>query len=139
MDALVSAVLPPGWQWARLDDVCDICDYEREPVKREDREARCAGKSDRDLVPHYRATGQADWIDTARSAGPAILLGEDGAPFLEAGKAKAYRVDGPYWVNNHAHIPRPRDPRLEGVILHQLNILDYTQFVSGTTRLKLTS
>lgn len=139
MDALVSEGLPPGWQWARLDEVCDICDYEREPVKREDREARCAGRLERDLIPYFGATGQAGWIDTARSSGPAILLGEDGAPFLDPGKAKAYRVSGRYWVNNHAHILRPRDPRLEGTILHQLNILDYTQFVSGTTRLKLTS
>lgn len=139
MDGLVNDALPQGWQWARLDEVCDICDYEREPVKREHRDARCADKPVGDLIPYYGATGQAGWIDTARSTGPAILLGEDGAPFLDPAKAKAYRVAGRYWVNNHAHILRPRDSRLEGVILQQLNMLDYTQFVSGTTRLKLTS
>ena len=139
MQDLDSESLPPGWLWARLDEVCDICDYERVPVKREIREARCAGKLSRDLVPYYGATGQAGWIDAPRSSGSAILLGEDGAPFLDVGKPKAYRVSGSYWVNNHAHVLRPRDPRLEDIILHQLNIIDYTDFVSGTTRLKLTS
>ena len=139
MEDLDSESLPPGWLWARLDEVCDICDYERAPVKREIREARCAGKLSGDLVPYYGATGQAGWIDAPRSSGSAILLGEDGAPFLDMGKPKAYRVSGSYWVNNHAHVLRPRDPRLEDIILHQLNIIDYTDFVSGTTRLKLTS
>lgn len=130
--------LPPGWAWATLGDVCNVFDNEREPIKREDRDRRCEGKDRSSLFPYYGATGRAGWIDAYRSQGDAILLGEDGAPFLDRDKAKAYRVTGRYWVNNHAHILRPRDPRMMDFLLHQLNYIDYSQLVSGTTRLKLT-
>ena len=130
--------LPPGWAWARLGDLCDVLDSQREPIRREDRDRRCLGKAPSELFPYYGATGQVGFIDGFRSEGPAILLGEDGAPFLEPNRPKAYLVKGRYWVNNHAHILKPRHPMIAGVVFHQLNSLDYTTYVSGTTRLKLT-
>lgn len=66
------------------------------------------------------------------------MLGEDGAPFLERDRPKAYAVSGRYWVNNHAHILRVRDSRYRQYLLHFLNYVDYTYLVTGTTRLKLT-
>ena len=63
-------------------------------------------------------------------------MGEDGAPFLDPFQDKSYLVDGKFWVNNHAHI-------LNSIIsnkyvCHYLNQLDYSDHVTGTTRLKLT-
>ena len=66
-----------------------------------------------------------------------MLLGEDGAPFLESGKPKAYLIRGKSWVNNHAHVLRGMPGLLNAFLLYQLNNIEYRPYVSGTTRLKL--
>jgi len=68
-----------------------------------------------------------------------VALGEDGVPFLDPMKPKAYMLYGKTWVNNHAHVLRG----LNGVatnkfVLYYLNQFDYQGFVNGGTRLKLT-
>ncbi len=69
-----------------------------------------------------------------------MLLGEDGAPFLDPSKHKAYLAGGKFWVNNHAHVLRGISGVISNTFLcHQLNAVDYHPFVTGTTRLKLTS
>ena len=70
---------------------------------------------------------------------PRILLGEDGAPFLDPTKPVAYLIEGKSWVNNHAHVLRPLYGAVTpGYVMHQLNRVDYRGLVTGTTRLKLT-
>ena len=71
--------------------------------------------------------------------GEYVLVGEDGAPFLEPFKNKSYIIKGKAWVNNHAHIISGK----KGVSCNQylnyyLNSFDYKDYVNGTTRLKLT-
>lgn len=130
--------LPPGWVWVKLERLVEVLDSRRVPVNQKEREARCAGKSARELFPYYGATGQAGYIDDYIFDEDAILLGEDGAPFLDRNRQKAYLVSGKYWVNNHAHILRSRIPELNEFLCHQLNWIDYSKYVGGTTRLKLT-
>ena len=48
------------------------------------------------------ATGQVGYIDDYLVEGEYVLLGEDGAPFLDPVKKKAYLAKGKIWVNNHA-------------------------------------
>ncbi|OOG54050.1 hypothetical protein B0E47_12810 [Rhodanobacter sp. B05] len=132
--------MPDSWIEVKLEDVVEVRDFERDPINSTERNQRLVGKSQSDLYPYYGATGQVGWIDAYRSAGQQVLLGEDGAPFLDPNRDKAYLVDGRYWVNNHAHVLRGLDGLMENRLLaHQLNIADYQQFVSGSTRLKLTS
>src|SRR5438552_3370911 len=92
--------LPPGWAATRLDDCTENLDNYRIPVKRSDRTSRTGN------VPYYGATGQAGWIDRPLCNEELVLLGEDGAPFFERNRPKAYLVNGPSWVNNHAHVLR---------------------------------
>jgi type I restriction enzyme S subunit len=66
-----------------------------------------------------------------------VLLGEDGAPFLEPHKPKAYVIRGKAWVNNHAHVLRAKAVPT-GWLVHFLNFVRYEGLVTGTTRLKLT-
>src|SRR5436309_1120337 len=127
----MSDSLPAGWESADLVDVCDILDSRRVPVNKEEREQR------RGTVPYYGATGQVGWIDDALFNEQLVLLGEDGAPFLDPLAPKAYAISGPSWVNNHAHVLRARSGVSHRFLMHQLNILDFGQYVSGTTRLKL--
>lgn len=136
----MSSSVPVGWVKVKLEDVVEVRDFEREPINSTERSERLAGKSQSDLYPYYGATGQVGWIDAYRSEGQQVLLGEDGAPFLDSNRDKAYLVNGRYWVNNHAHVLRGLEGLLENRLLaHQLNITDFHSFVSGSTRLKLTS
>jgi hypothetical protein len=66
-------------------------------VKSEDRQTRIAGKSTTELYPYFGATGQVRLIDGYLIDLPAILLGEDGAPFLDRRRSKAYSVAGRYF------------------------------------------
>jgi type I restriction enzyme S subunit len=69
-----------------------------------------------------------------------VLLGEDAAPFLDPVKDKAYLANGRFWVNNHAHVLAGAGGLIDNRFLcHQLNLVDYRPFVTGSTRLKLTS
>lgn len=130
--------LPEGWRWDALPQAAEICDYLRRPVKSAERLQRITGKSDDELYPYYGATGQAGVIDGYLADGEYILLGEDGAPFLEPSKPKAYAVSGRFWVNNHAHVLKARSHLDARLLLHWLNTIRYEPYVNGTTRLKLT-
>ena len=66
-----------------------------------------------------------------------ILLGEDGAPFFDLSKQKAFVIRGKSWVNNHAHVLRSLDNRPNNYIKYYLDVFNYHGYVSGTTRLKL--
>lgn len=121
------------WRRARLTDITVNLDSKRVPVNARDRAKRLGA------VPYYGATGQVGWIDRALFDEELVLLGEDGAPFLNRNAPKAYRIEGPSWVNNHAHVLRP----MEGVVSARylvlaLNSVAYSGYVNGTTRLKLT-
>ena len=120
------------WPAPPLANVVDILDSRRVPVKAADRASR-GGK-----VPYYGATGQAGTIDHAIFAEPLVLLGEDGAPFFDPNKPKAFLVEGPSWVNNHAHVLRALPPLDRRFLKYYLDWFDYRGFANGTTRLKLT-
>jgi len=116
-----------------LEDVVVIRDDLRKPVNATERSSRIGP------YPYYGATGQVGWIDAYLMDGEYILLGEDGAPFLDPSKDKAYRVVGKSWVNNHAHVLHGADGVVDNrYLLYALNNTDYRQFANGTTRLKLT-
>lgn len=132
--------LPNGWVRAPLAAIADVLDHEREPINSSEREARINGKLSTDLYPYYGATGQVGLIDSFRSDGQRVLLGEDAAPFLDQFKDKAYLANGRFWVNNHAHVLAGAAGLVDNRFLcFQLNTVDYHQFVTGSTRLKLTS
>lgn len=125
--------LPLGWVVAEVGDVVDVLDHLRIPVNKTERRARQGD------VPYYGATGQVGWIDARLFDEELCLLGEDGAPFLESSRPKAYVIDGPSWVNNHAHVLRPCRHVINARFLkYALDQADYRPYVTGTTRLKLT-
>lgn len=127
----IEGTAPTGWAVAKLEDVVDILDSKRVPVNAKERETRVG------QVPYYGATGQVGWIDDYLFDEELVLLGEDGAPFLDATKQKAYVVRGKSWVNNHAHVLRARSDIPNAYIKYYLDTVDYHEFVTGTTRLKL--
>lgn len=126
--------VPENWVWVRLIGNVNLClDGYRNPINSNERAKRVGN------VPYYGATGQVGWIDDYLTDEHLVLLGEDGAPFLDLLKDKAYVIFGKAWVNNHAHILKSCFGEIGNVFLmHYLNTVDYKDFVKGTTRLKLT-
>jgi type I restriction enzyme S subunit len=124
------------WPYVPLSDAVEIYDNMRKPINNAERQKRIAGKPKSALYPYYGATGQVGYIDDYLIEGEYVLLGEDGAPFLDPLTNKAYIVNGKIWVNNHAHILRSKTNNK--FLCYYLNYFDYNGYVSGTTRLKLT-
>lgn len=124
------------WDYKKLPNVCEILDRHREPINNKERNRRIEGKTDDELFPYYGATGQVGMIDNYLLDGEYVLLGEDGAPFLEVFRSPAYLVSGKIWVNNHAHVLKAK--KSNKFLLYYLSQIDYRDYVSGTTRLKLT-
>jgi type I restriction enzyme S subunit len=130
--------LPNGWCVTRLENCVDILDHKRIPVNSDEREKRISGKNNSQLFPYYGATGQVGWIDGYIFDGINLLLGEDGAPFFESHKQKAYIIKGKSWVNNHAHVLCAKEGvATNSYLMHYLNHFDFNGFVTGTTRYKL--
>lgn len=126
--------VPGNWCWTYLTKGAAEClDSFRKPINATERANR---EGD---IPYYGATGQVGWIDNFLTNEQLVLVGEDGAPFLDFIKDKAYIIEGKAWVNNHAHILRSRFGTVGNLFLmHYLNVFNYNDFVNGTTRLKLT-
>lgn len=122
----------PLWLVRPLGELVDVLDSHRIPVSAKERASRPGD------VPYYGAAGPVGSIDKPLFDEPLVLLGEDGVQFFDPAKSKAYLIDGPAWVNNHAHVLRAR-PVIERKFLnYYLNTADYRGYANGTTRLKLT-
>jgi type I restriction enzyme S subunit len=122
-----------GWVETKLLDVVDVLDRFRKPINATERESRQGS------VPYYGANGQTGWIDDFLFDEELVLLGEDAIDFADPNARKAYLIDGPSWVNNHAHVLRAKLDRVESYFLAEsLNKVDFSQYVSFGTRSKLT-
>ncbi len=124
------------WSFVPFTEAVDICDNLRKPINKNERAKRILGKEQSELYPYYGATGQVGFIDDYITDGEYVLLGEDGAPFLDAFSQKAYIISGKSWVNNHAHVLKSKTNNK--FLCYYLNSFNFKGFVSGTTRLKLT-
>jgi type I restriction enzyme S subunit len=113
-----------------LGDVCEFLDSQRVPITESDRKPG--------PYPYYGANGQQDSIDSYIFDEPLVLLAEDGGYFGSKDRPIAYKVTGKCWVNNHAHVLRPKS-NIDVDYLHRvLSYYDVTKYVNGTTRQKLT-
>lgn len=122
------SVIP--WKVRNLGTLVTFLDNLRRPITAAD---RIGGP-----VPYYGANGVQDHVQGHIFNEPLLLLAEDGGNFNEPEKGVAYRIDGPSWVNNHAHVLRPNPDVDLGYLCRYLEHRDLREFVSGSTRGKLT-
>jgi type I restriction enzyme S subunit len=108
----------------------DFLDSQRRPVKETD---RTAGP-----YPYYGANGLQGWIDGFLFDEPLLLLAEDGGHFDDPDRGVAYRIEGKSWVNNHAHVLRPKPFMDIRFLCRVLENYDLRPFITGSTRAKLT-
>lgn len=128
--------LPTGWSSTRLAHTTVCLDHLRKPINETERKQRIEGKSQTELFPYFGATKQQGWIDDYIFDEELVLLGEDGVPFLDPLRPKAYLATGKSWVNNHAHVFRAIFVS-PSYLIYCLNVFDYAGRVTGTTRSKL--
>ena len=116
-----------------LETAFTIRDDLRKPINDSVRSEMHAGQ----LYPYYGANGQVDSINDYLMDCDAICLAEDCGSY-GAVEYTSYIVSGKCWVNNHAHVLIPKECCDIEFANVYFRILDMTEYVTGTTRLKLT-
>lgn len=114
-----------------LEDCCEILDSMRIPIKASDRKEG--------PYPYYGANGIQDHVDDYIFDDELVLLAEDGGNFGSRERPIAYRVSGKCWVNNHAHVLKPKNDSLDvDYLCYSLMFYNTAGLVNGATRQKLT-
>lgn len=113
-----------------LLEVCDLLDSKRVPVT--------SNKRIHGPYPYYGANGIQDYVNDYIFDDDLVLLAEDGGNFGSKDKPIAYRVSGKCWVNNHAHVLKPREGLNVDYLCYSLMYYDTKGLVNGATRKKLT-
>jgi len=124
------SALSDRWPQVPLGEAVEFLDHRRKPITASE---RVAGP-----YPYYGANGQQDSVAEYLFDEPLILLAEDGGHFDDPSRGVAYGVTGKCWVNNHAHVLRPRSTFDFRFLCWHLAHYDISEFVNGTTRAKLT-
>lgn len=113
-----------------VEDCCEILDSMRVPITASDREE---GE-----YPYYGANGIQDHVADYIFDDELVLLAEDGGNFGSKERPIAYRVSGKCWVNNHAHVLKPKAGLDADYLCYSLMFYKVEGMVNGATRQKLT-
>jgi type I restriction enzyme, S subunit len=125
--------IPSGWRVSRVKDVLDFHNTRRIPLSAAER-----GMMVERLYDYYGASGIIDKVENYLFDGTYILVAEDGANLLSRSTPLAFLATGQFWVNNHAHILRPRNGGDVRFFVNLLESLDYAASVTGAAQPKLT-
>lgn len=113
-----------------LEDCCEILDSMRVPITAKDRK--------KGPYPYYGANGVQDYVSDYIFDDDLVLLAEDGGNFGSKEKPIAYKVSGKCWVNNHAHVLKPKAGIDVDYLCYSLMFYKTDGMVNGATRMKLT-
>ena len=130
---MTSPEFPADWHRCRIKDALDFFNTKRIPLSAAERGVMVDRRYD-----YYGASGVIDQVEGYLFDGTYILLGEDGANLLSRSKPLAFLATGQFWVNNHAHILKPRCGGLDRFFVDLLESLDYSTYVTGAAQPKLT-
>lgn len=124
-------LIPEDWGITTLNQCVEFLDGQRKPIKEKERSKR------KGEFPYYGASGIIDYIDDYIFDDNLILLGEDGANILFRNSKLAFQVSGKIWVNNHAHVLKPKQNYHIGFLSEYLESISYVKYNSGTAQPKL--
>ena len=85
---------------------------------------------------YYGASGVIDKIDHYNVDDKVLLIGEDGANLVMRNLPLIYKAEGKFWVNNHAHILKPRKDDYD-FMAHALEACNYRDYITGSAQPKL--
>lgn len=112
-----------------VEDCCEILDSLRVPITASERKK---GK-----YPYYGANGIQDYVADYIFDDELVLVAEDGGNFGSKERPIAYRVSGKCWVNNHAHVLKPKAGWDVDYLCYALMFYKVDGMVNGATRQKL--
>ena len=113
-----------------LEECCEILDSMRVPITAVNRQ--------KGIYPYYGANGVQDYVKDYLFDDELVLLAEDGGNFGNKVKPIAYRVSGKCWVNNHAHVLKPKPGINVDYLCYALMFYNVDDLINGATRKKLT-
>ena len=113
-----------------VEECCEILDSRRVPITSSD---RIEGP-----YPYYGANGIQGYVSEYIFDDELVLLAEDGGNFGSKERPIAYRVSGKCWVNNHAHVLKPKEGLDVDYLCYSLMFYNVDSMVNGATRQKLT-
>jgi type I restriction enzyme S subunit len=124
--------IPKHWEVSRIKNEFRCLNTHRVPLNAVERGTMTARTYD-----YYGASGVIDKVDNYLFDDELLLIAEDGANLVLRNLPLAVIARGKFWVNNHAHILKPR----RGNIVYLANVLetlDYKTWISGAAQPKLT-
>ncbi len=122
--------IPEHWEVKNLRYAFYFLNHRRIPLSAVERESM-QGEH-----PYYGASGIIDYVNEYIFDEKTILIAEDGANLLSKSTPLAFEAEGKYWVNNHAHILKPKYTGFR-YWAELLSLIDYTVYISGAAQPKL--
>jgi type I restriction enzyme, S subunit len=119
------------WAQFKLDDLAEIHNHKRVPLSRMQRAER------QGPYPYYGASGIIDHVDDYLFDGEYVLVSEDGENLKSRKTPIAFKATDKFWVNNHAHILRGREPHINDLLIYYFQNLDLHPYITGAVQPKL--
>ncbi len=124
--------IPKHWQTVRIKDVVKCLNRTRVPLSSSER-----GQMKNQIFDYYGASGVIDKVEDYLFDDELLLIAEDGTNLVLRNLPLAIIAKGKFWVNNHAHIFKPKHGNLEYLAL-LLESIDYRPWITGAAQPKLT-
>ena len=124
-------VFEDGWTVGRLEEVMENFDSKRKPLSSRQRDLR------KGVFPYYGAASIVDYVDDFLFDGVYLLMGEDGTVITPDEKPILQYVEGKFWVNNHAHVLRGKDPYSTEFLYLLLKNKNIKHLVTGAVQPKI--
>lgn len=119
------------WKKYTIQDFAEIQNSRRIPLSKMEREKRKGN------MPYYGASGIIDYVDDYLFEGEHVLVSEDGENLKSRKTPIAFKADGKFWVNNHAHILKGKRKEFNDLIVYYFSQLDINEFITGAVQPKL--
>lgn len=119
------------WEEINFGNLVDNYDGVRIPLNQAERVNK------KGIYPYYGASGIIDYLDEYIFDGEYLLIGEDGANLLSRSTPIAFKATGKFWVNNHAHVVKPKEGISMDFLIHFFAFTDLSPYVNGMAQPKL--
>lgn len=124
--------VPEHWEITRVNCEFYCFNNRRIPLSGTERGAMTIRRYD-----YYGASGVIDKVENYLFDDELLLIAEDGANLVRRNLPLAIIARGKFWVNNHAHILKPKRGNLE-FLASVMEGLNYLPWISGAAQPKLT-
>ena len=124
--------VPAHWEISRVKSEFIALNHRRVPLNAVER-----GEMKERRYDYYGASGVIDKVDDYLFDDELLLIAEDGANLVLRNLPLTIIARGKFWVNNHAHILKPRRGNLE-FLAAVMEGLNYIPWISGAAQPKLT-